>query len=72
MSKCDCYCVEPEQHHFEYENGVLICEYINVPRCLKTREKDVCCCDGDRSKCSFYGSIREKAAEEKSFATTDG
>lgn len=70
MSKCDCYRLEPERHHFEYENGVLICEYINVPRCLETREKDVCCCDGDRSKCSFYGSIREKAAEEKSFATT--
>ena len=70
MSKCDCYRIEPERHHFAYENGVMICEYINVPRCLGTREKDVCCCAGDRSKCSFYGSVREKAAEEKSLSTT--
>ena len=66
MKKCDCYRIEPERHHFAYENGVMICEYINVPRCLGTREKDVCCCDGDRSKCSFYESVREKASAKKS------
>lgn len=70
MSKCDYYRIEPERHHFTYENGVMICEYINVPRCLGTREKNVCYCDGNRSQCGFYGSVREKAAEEKSFATT--
>ena len=70
MSKCDCYRIEPERHHFAYENGVMVCEYINVPRCLGTREKDVCCCDGNRSQCSFYGSIREKAAEEKKSLST--
>ena len=70
MSKCDCYRIEPERHHFAYENGVMVCEYINVPRCLGTKERDVCDCDGDRSQCSFYGSVREKAAEEKNFTTT--
>ena len=70
MKICNCYHIESEQHYFIDENGVPIYENINVSRCLGTREKDVCCCDGNRSQCSFYGSVREKAAEEKSFATT--
>ena len=69
MKKCDCYRIEPERHHFAYENGVMICEYINVPRCLGTKEKDVCGCDGARSKCSFYETVREKAVKEKNPST---
>ena len=66
MNKCDCYHLEPERHYFADENGASIYEIINVPRCYGTREKDVCDCDGDRSKCSFYKSVREKAAAKKS------
>lgn len=65
MKKCDSYRLELEQHHFVDENGVPVYENINVPRCWGTKEKDVCDCDGDRSKCSFYKSVREKAAVEK-------
>ena len=65
INKCDCYHIESEQHHFIDENGVPIYENINVPRCWGTKEKDVCDCNGDKSECSFYDSVREKAAVEK-------
>lgn len=65
MNKCNSYRLELEQHHFVDENGVPVYENINVPRCWGTKEKDVCDCDGDKSKCSFYKSVREKAAVEK-------
>ena len=70
MSKCDSYHLELEQHYFVDENGIPIYAIINVPRCWGTREKDVCDCDGNRSKCSFYESVRANAVEEKSFLTT--
>ena len=70
MSKCDCYHLEPKQHYFADENGASICEIISVPRCWGTKEKDVCDCDGGRSKCSFYESVRANAVEEESFLTT--
>lgn len=70
MSKCDCYHLEPEQHYFAGENGSSIYETISVPRCWGTKEKDVCGCDGDRSRCSFYESVREKASEEKKDLST--
>lgn len=71
MIKCDCYRVEPEIHCFVDENGVPIYESINVPRCLGTKEKDVCDCCGDKSKCNFYERIRAEAAEEeKNLSTT--
>lgn len=70
MSKCNSYRLELEQHHFVDENGVPVYENINVPRCWGTKEKDVCDCGGYRSKCSFYKSVREKAAEENKFSPT--
>ena len=70
MSKCDCYRLELEQNCFVDENGIPIYKIINVPRCWGTRKKDVCYCDGDRSRCSFYESVRANVVEEKSFATT--
>lgn len=70
MSKCDCYYVEPEIHCFVDENGVPIYESINVPRCCGTKEKDVCDCGGDKSKCNFYERVRAEAAEEKNLSTT--
>ena len=71
MSKCDSYYLQPEQHYFVDKYGAPVYENINVPRCWGTKEKDVCDCDGDRSKCSFYKSVREKASEkEKNLSTT--
>ena len=71
MIKCDCYRVEPEIHCFVDENGVPIYESINVPRCCGTKEKDVCDCCGDKSKCNFYERVRAEAAEEeKNLSTT--
>ena len=70
MSKCDSYHLEPEQHYFVDEYGGPIYENINVPRCWGTKEKDVCNCGGDKSKCNFYRRVRAETSEEKSFATT--
>ncbi len=71
MSKCDCYRVELEYRYFVDKYGAPIRESVNIPRCLGTKEKDACDCDGDRSKCSFYENVRAKAAEEeKSLSTT--
>lgn len=65
MSKCDSYHLEPERHYFVDEYGAPIYESINVPRCLGTKEKDVCDCGGDKSKCNFYERVRAEATEEK-------
>lgn len=70
MNKCDCYRVESEIHCFVDENGVPIYESINVPRCCGTKEKDVCDCGGDKSKCNFYERVRAEAAEEKNLSKT--
>lgn len=70
MSKCNCYRVESEIHCFVDENGVPIYESINVPRCLGTKEKDVCDCRGDKSKCNFYERVRAEATEEKKNLST--
>lgn len=70
MNKCDCYRVESEIHCFVDENDVPIYESINVPRCLGTKEKDVCDCGGDKSKCNFYERVRAEAAEEKNLSKT--
>ena len=70
MNKCDSYHLEPERHYFVDEYGASIYENINVPRCWGTKEKDVCNCGGDKSKCNFYRRVREKAFEEKNLSTT--
>jgi hypothetical protein len=33
-------------------------------RCMGTRERDVCNCQGDRTLCDFYPEVREKAIKE--------
>lgn len=70
INKCDCYRIESEQHHFIDENGVPVYEDINVARCWGTREKDVCSCGGDKSKCNFYESVRAEADEEENNLST--
>ena len=70
MSKCDSYHLEPERHYFVDEYGAPIYENTNVPRCWGTKEKDVCNCGGDKSKCNFYRRVLEKAVEEKNLSTS--
>ena len=70
MNKCDSYHLEPEQHYFVDEYGAPIYENINVPHCWGTKEKDICNCGGDKSKCNFYRRVRAETVEENSFLTT--
>lgn len=55
----------------------------NPSRCRGTKEMDVCSCEGDKSKCDFYSTNREKAkklewrqkpqySEEYVFIASDG
>ena len=80
MNKCDCYQFETKRRYLSNIDKItytlaterLAPEYIDekVSVCYGTKEKDVCNCGGDRRKCSFYESVREKAAEkEKSLST---
>ena len=81
MSKCSCYQFETKRRYLSNIDKItytlaterLAPEYIDeeVGVCYGTKEKDICDCDGDRSKCSFYESVRAEAAEEeKSLSTT--
>lgn len=72
MSRCDFYRLEPERDITLWTNGVPVYEHINVPRCWGTKEKDICDCGGDRSKCSFYESVRAAAAAEKNNSDIKG
>ncbi len=72
MSKCNSYRVESETRYFVDGDGYPVCGTINIPRCWGTKEKDICDCDGDKSKCSFYESVREKAAAEKNNSDIEG
>lgn len=78
MSKCDCYQFETKRRYLSNIDKItytlaterLAPEYIDeeVGVCYGTKEKDVCNCGGDRRECSFYETVREKAAEEKKFS----
>ena len=80
MNRCDCYQFETKRRYLSNIDKItytlvterLAPEYIDeeVGVCYGTKEKDVCNCGGDRSKCSFYESVREKAAEEKKNLST--
>ena len=61
MKKCDCYCVEEQIVGWTNSGKPKV---ILVSRCNGTRERDECSCDGDRAKCNFYHSVREKAFKE--------
>lgn len=68
MSKCDCYHIESETHWLVEGDGCAVRGTINVPRCWGTKERDICDCGGDKSKCNFYERVRIEAAEEKKFS----
>lgn len=65
MSKCDCYHIESETSWLVGGDGSAVRGTTNVPRCWGTKERDVCDCGGDKSKCNFYERVRIEAAEEK-------
>lgn len=67
---CDCYKVTQERRYLtEYEKGYHYgryneeIEYVTkeVPRCLGTKEREICTCGGHKSQCNFY---REKFMKE--------
>lgn len=35
-----------------------------IGRCSGTSEREICCCNGDESKCDFYDYIKEHAIKE--------
>ena len=80
MSKCDCYQFETKRRYLSNIDKItytlaterLAPEYIDeeVGVCYGTKEKDVCNCGGDKSKCNFYERVRAEAAEEKENLST--
>lgn len=52
MNKCKSYEVTTENR------GIIEC------RCNGTKEREICTCGGDESKCDFYSEVREKATEK--------
>ena len=80
MNKCECYRTRTERRYFsDYERGraaaqgKLLPDYEDICKgvCFGSREVDYCSCDGDRSKCDFYGNVRKEArAEVRSSNTT--
>lgn len=57
MQKCDCY----HQHTYRDVSGAVdVIRY----ECYGTKERDMCSCGGDRTKCDFYPDVREKALAE--------
>ena len=81
MNRCDCYQFETKRRYLSNIDKItytlaterLAPEYIDeeVGVCYGTKEKDVCNCGGDRRKCSFYESVRKKAAEEEKSLSTN-
>ena len=74
---CDCYNVTKERRYLtEYEKGYHYgryneeIEYVTkeVPRCLGTKEWEICTCGGYRSQCNFYREkfMKDLEDEEKS------
>ena len=80
MNKCDCYQFETKRRYLSNIDKItytlaterLAPEYIDeeVGVCYGTKEKDVCDCGGDKSKCNFYERVRAEAAEEKKNLST--
>lgn len=79
MNKCPSYHVETRRRYlsniekitYTVATETLAPEYIDeeVGVCYGTKEKDVCNCGGDKTKCCFYEHVRAEAAEEKNLLT---
>lgn len=78
-NKCSAYHIETRRRYlsniekitYTVATETLAPEYIDeeVSVCYGTKEKDVCNCDGDKTKCCFYEHVRAEAAEEKNLLT---
>ena len=61
-NNCSHYRIESKTRYVYHPiTGQPIKQNGTVGVCWGTKEIDECSCDGDRSKCSFYPKIREKA-----------
>ena len=61
MNICNCYCEEEYYAGwFGPDKPVLVKRSV----CNGTRERDICSCCGDRTRCDFYPEVREKALKE--------
>lgn len=58
MSKCECYEVTTANR------GIVEC------RCNGTKEREICTCGGDKSKCDFYNLEKSTVGEEIMDAVT--
>lgn len=67
--RCDCYHIYKERRYFtDFERGLYMGrtgkykEYIDeeVARCQGTKERDICTCGGETTKCDFYDYVRER------------
>lgn len=56
MDKCECY---EEREVIDYYSLNLDRRLVGI--CNGTKERDECCCKGNRAKCDFYPEVREKA-----------
>lgn len=65
MSKCNCYHERSERRYiFNTFTGIPETSYLSTYGvCYGTKECDVCGCEGDETRCSFYPEKREKAIQ---------
>lgn len=75
MNKCPCYHFETKRRYLSNIDKItytlsterLAPEYIDeeVGVCYGTKERDVCNCDGNRTKCSFYEKVKQEGCSDK-------
>lgn len=62
MNKCNCYL--DDRYLVDY-TPFMKPIYKTVAVCNGTKERDICSCGGDKTKCDFYPEVKEKALKEK-------
>ena len=60
IDKCECYHTIKRLRYVPVLGGHRAQE-MEVSECWGTKDRDLCGCNGDRSKCDFYPEVREKA-----------
>jgi len=64
MKKCDRYeVIKRRRYTYHQLTGQPIGHDVDVGICNGTKERDVCGCGGDETKCDFYPEVRKKAAK---------
>lgn len=67
VKKCDCYHWR-EKYTYDTLDPMIDGDkkFVGiVGECWGTKEKDLCNCKGDKTKCDFYSDIRKKAMKEQ-------